>query len=147
MARGGSSSGASLWEERPPFYRRKRRRREAVSGAEGNAGDETNRQQPKRRAVQIQCPLQKKCFSFRVTFRIPVVCGKYLDIGSAHSRNPRCDEAWRGGRRRRSSRGCPSCSHAHTSGERTSLIRRSNSHSTSNVGLNISSIPCLAQMG
>ena len=34
-------------EERPPFYRRKRRRREAAPGAEGNAGDETNRQQPK----------------------------------------------------------------------------------------------------
>ena len=28
-------------------------------------------------------------FSFRVTFRIPVVRGKNLDIGSAHSRNPR----------------------------------------------------------
>ena len=35
--------------------------------------------------------------------------------------------AWRGGRRRRSARGCPSCCHAHTSGERASLIKRSNS--------------------
>ena len=31
-----------------------------------------------------------------MTFRIPVVHGKNLDIGSAHSRNPRRDEAWRG---------------------------------------------------
>ena len=31
----------------------------------------------------------EKCFSFRVTFRIPVVRGKNLDIGSAHSRNLR----------------------------------------------------------
>ena len=35
-----------------------------------------------------------------MTFRIPVVRGKNLDIGSAHSRNPqpaaRRDEAWRG---------------------------------------------------
>ena len=34
-------------EERSPFYRHRRRRREAVPGAEGNEGDETNRQQPK----------------------------------------------------------------------------------------------------
>ena len=44
---------------------------------------------------------QTKCFSFRVTFRIPVVRGKNLDIGSAHSRNPRPivmrrGVAWRG---------------------------------------------------
>ena len=36
-----------------------------------------------------------------MTFRIPVVRGKNLDIGSAHSRNPRRgaarrDEVWRG---------------------------------------------------
>ena len=35
-----------------------------------------------------------------MTFRIPVVRGKNLDIGSAHSRNPqpatRRDEAWHG---------------------------------------------------
>ena len=31
-----------------------------------------------------------------MTIRIPVVRGKNLDIGSAHSRNPRRVEAWRG---------------------------------------------------
>ena len=64
----------------------KRRRREAAPGAEGNVGDETYMQQPKRHAVRFLCPLQKKWFSFRVTFRIPVVRGKNLDIGLAHSR-------------------------------------------------------------
>ena len=88
-------------------------------------------------SVRIQYPLQQKLSSSRVTFRIPVVRGKNLDIGSAHSRNPRRvvtrrgearrGVAWRGGRRRRSARGCPSCSHAHTSGEGASLIKRSNS--------------------
>ena len=72
------------------------------------------------------------------TFQLPcdrsytLVRGKNLDIGSPHSRNPRRvvmrhGVAWRGGRRRRSVRGCPSCSHAHTSGEGASLIKRSNS--------------------
>ena len=51
--------------------------------------DEENSQQPKGFTVHIQTPLSQKLFSFRVTFRIPVVCGKNLDIGSAHSRNPR----------------------------------------------------------
>ena len=58
-------------------------------GAEENEGDETNRQQAKRCVVHIQSPLQQKRFNFRVTFRIPAVRGKNLDIGSAHSRNPR----------------------------------------------------------
>ena len=49
-------------------------------------------------------------------------------LGSFPQPAARRGEAWRGGRRRRSARGYPSCSHAHTSGERTSLIRRSNSH-------------------
>ena len=35
--------------------------------------------------------------------------------------------ATRGGRRRRSARGCSSCSHAHTSGERAFFIKRFNS--------------------
>ena len=52
-------------------------------------GDEANSQQPKGCTVRIQTPLSQKNFSFRVTFRIPVVHGKNLDIGSAHSRNPR----------------------------------------------------------
>ena len=50
--------------------------------------DEANSQQPKGCTVRIQTPLSQKLFSFRVTFRIPVVRGKNLDIGSAHSRNP-----------------------------------------------------------
>ena len=62
MTRGRRSSGTSLWEERPPFYRRKRRRREAAPGAEGNAGDETNRQQPKGCTVRIRTPLSQKSF-------------------------------------------------------------------------------------
>ena len=37
----------------------------------------------------------EKCFSFRVTFGIPVVRGKNLDIGSAHSRNLRRGAAHR----------------------------------------------------
>ena len=56
-----------------------------------------------RRAAPFAFELhfRKNLFSFRVTFRIPVVRGKNLDIGLAHSRNPRrgaarCDEAWRG---------------------------------------------------
>ena len=71
-----------------------------------------------------------KLFSFRVTFRIPVVRGKNLDIGSAHSRGAaHRDEAWHGeaGGGGGGARGCPSCSHAHTSGEGASLIKRSNS--------------------
>ena len=51
--------------------------------------DEANSQQPKGCTVGIQTPLSRKLFSFRVTFRIPVVRGKNLDIGSTHSRNPR----------------------------------------------------------
>ena len=44
----------------------------------------------------------KRTVSTRVTFRIPVMRGKKLDIGSAHSRNPRRgaarrDEAGGGG--------------------------------------------------
>ena len=39
-----------------------------------------------RRSYSI--PTTAKRFNFRVTFRIPVVRGKNLDIGSAHSRNP-----------------------------------------------------------
>ena len=44
-----------------------------------------------RRAAPFAFELhfRKNLFSFRVTFRIPVVRGKNLDIGSAHSRNPR----------------------------------------------------------
>ena len=42
----------------------------------------------------------EKCFSFRVTFRIPVVRGKNLDIGSFPQPAARRDEAWRGVARR-----------------------------------------------
>ena len=37
---------------------------EAAAGGEATKGDEANRQRPKRRAVRIQCPLQK-------TFQLP----------------------------------------------------------------------------
>ena len=44
-----------------------------------------------RRAAPFAFELhfRKNLFSFRVTFRILVVRGKNLDIGSAHSCNPR----------------------------------------------------------
>ena len=88
--RGRRGSGASLWEERPPFYRCKRRRREGNDGRR-NEETETKRTASSRRAAPFAFELhfRKKLFSFRVTFRIPVVSGKNLDIGSAHSRNPR----------------------------------------------------------
>ena len=60
-------------------------RREAKRRERGEA----NSQQSKGCTVRIQTPLSQNLFSFRVTFRIPVVRGKNLDIGSAHSRNPR----------------------------------------------------------
>ena len=50
---------------------------------------ETKQTAAERCNVRIQYPLQQKLSSSRVTFRIPVVRGKNLDIGSAHSRNPR----------------------------------------------------------
>ena len=71
-----------------------------MPGAEGNEGDETNRLQPKRRAVRIQCPLPQKLFSSQVTFHIPIVCGINLDIGSFLQPVARRDEAWRGVARR-----------------------------------------------
>ena len=52
---------------------------------------EMERTASSRRAAPFAFELhfRKNLFSFRVTFRIPVMCGKNLDIGSAHSRNPR----------------------------------------------------------
>ena len=85
-------------EERPLLYRHRRKRR--ATGGEATEEGEANRQQAKRCAVRIQSPLQHKRFSSRVTFRIPVVRGKNLDIGSAHSRNPRCVVTRRGMARR-----------------------------------------------
>ena len=89
VARGRRSSGVSLWEERPSFYRRKRRRREGSDGRR-NKETEAKRTASSRRAAPFAFELhfRKNLFSFRVTFRIPVVRGKNLDIGSAHSRNP-----------------------------------------------------------
>ena len=51
---------------------------------------ETKRTNSRRRGAPFEFSVQAqtKCFSFRVTFRIPVVRGKNLDIGSAHYRNP-----------------------------------------------------------
>jgi hypothetical protein len=57
-------------------------------GGEAKEGDETNRQQPKGAAFVFNLHYRKR-FSSRVTFRIPVVRGKNLDNGSAHSCNPR----------------------------------------------------------
>ena len=62
---------------------------QAATGGEGTEGEEVNRQHVKRCAIHIQSPLQQKRFNFRVTFRIPAVRGKNLDIGSAHCRKPR----------------------------------------------------------
>ena len=62
-----------------------RLRRELKGMRETKRTDSSRRGEPFEFSVQAQT----KCFSFRVTFRIPVVRGKNLDIGSAHSRNPR----------------------------------------------------------
>ena len=77
-----------------------------MPGAEGNEGDETNGLQPKRRTVRIQCPLTEKCFNSRVTFRLPIMCGKNLYIGSAHSRNVRRIVTRRGVARRAAEEEC-----------------------------------------
>ena len=79
-----------LSERSAPFYRRKRSRREGSDGRR-NKETEMKRTASSRRAALFAFELhfRKNLFSFRVTFRIPVVRGKNLDIGSAHSRNPR----------------------------------------------------------
>ena len=62
---------------------------------------ETKRTGSGRRGAPFEFSVHyRKRFNSHVTFRIPVVRGKNLDIGSAHSRNPRRgaahrDEAWR----------------------------------------------------
>ena len=56
-----------------------------------------NSQQPKGCTVRIQTPLSQNLFSFRVTFRIPVVRGKNLDIGSFPQPAARRGEAGGGG--------------------------------------------------
>ena len=59
--------------------------------------DEVNSQQPKGCTVRIQTPLSQKLFSFRVTFRIPVVRGKNLHWLGSFPQPAACrDEAWRG---------------------------------------------------
>ena len=73
-----------------------RLRRELKGMRETRRTDSSRRGAPFEFSVQAQT----KCFSFRVTFRIPVVRGKNLDIGSAHSRNPRRGAAWRDEARR-----------------------------------------------
>ena len=69
-----------------------------------------------------------------MTFRISVVRGKNLDIGLAHSRNPRCGASWRGVAWRGEAGGgggarvdVPLVLMLIHMGKETSLIKRSNS--------------------
>ena len=70
---------------------------------------ETKRTDSSRRVQRsYSISTTEKLFSFRVTFRIPVVRGKNLDIGLAHSRNPRHVVTRRGeAKPRRPRRGTP----------------------------------------
>ena len=96
----------------------KRRRRSVQPAAEGMHRTHSNSTIAK--TFQLPCDLSYTRSAWQ-KFR--------HRLGSFPQPAARRDEAWRGvARWRRSVRGCPSCSHAHTSGERTSLIRRSNSH-------------------